>query len=110
MHRMMMPTTEWDRELIADLAAKRTWLGKTEVMGVRGLAAADETRLLGDIAQVLPVAVPPRRSDGEDALVDALRLIGGGSLGADAFPQPVRRNHRRIVIGGNISFRRWELQ
>src|ERR1700730_10742445 len=109
MHRMMMPTTEWDRELIADLAAKRTWLGKTEVVGVRGLAGADEARLLGDIAQVLPVAVPPRRSDGEDALVDALRLIGGGGLGADRFRQH-SRNHRRIVVRGNISFRRREFR
>jgi len=30
----MMPATEWDRELIADLAAERTRLGKSEVMGV----------------------------------------------------------------------------
>src|SRR6266851_8446173 len=106
MYCTMMAATEWDRELIADLAAERTWLGKTEVMGVRGLAAADETRLLGDIAQVLPVAIPSRRSDGEDALVDALRLIGGGGLGADGFPQPSRRS----VVRGNISFGRWEFQ
>jgi hypothetical protein len=55
------------------LAAERTWLGKSE-WGVRGLAAAHETRLLGDIAKVLPVAIATRRSDCEDALVDALRL------------------------------------
>src|SRR5262249_5372737 len=55
MHRTMMPATEWDRELIADLAAKRTGLGKSEVVGVRGLAGADEARLLGDVAKVPPV-------------------------------------------------------
>jgi hypothetical protein len=40
MHRTMMPATEWDRELIADLTAKGTGLGEPEVVGVRGLAAA----------------------------------------------------------------------
>ena len=58
MHCTMMPATEWDCELIAHLAAERAWLGKSEVMRVRGLAAADEARLLGDIAQMLAVAVP----------------------------------------------------
>ena len=87
MHRTMMPATEGDRELIADLAAERTGLGKSEMVGIRGLAAADETRLLGDIAQMLPVAIAPRGSDREDALVDALRLTqvrafsGGNHLG-----------------------------
>src|SRR5215472_2336723 len=76
MHRAVMSATEWDRKLIADLAAERTGLGKSEVGGVRGLAATHETRLLGDIAKVLPVAIPPRDSNREDALVDALRLPG----------------------------------
>jgi diadenosine tetraphosphatase ApaH/serine/threonine PP2A family protein phosphatase len=40
MHRPVMPATEWDRELIADLATERARLGKSEVVGVRGLAAA----------------------------------------------------------------------
>jgi hypothetical protein len=34
MHRTMMPATEWDRELIADLASERTGLGETEVVRV----------------------------------------------------------------------------
>ena len=53
MHRTMMPATEWDRELIADFAAERARLRESEVMGIRGLAAAHETRLLGDITQML---------------------------------------------------------
>ncbi len=57
MRRTVMPATEGHRELITDLAAERTGLRKSEVMGVRRLAAADETRLLGDIAQVLPLAM-----------------------------------------------------
>jgi hypothetical protein len=34
MHRPMMPATEWDCELIANLAAERTGLGETEVVRV----------------------------------------------------------------------------
>jgi hypothetical protein len=30
----MMPSAEWDRELIADLAAERTGLREPEMMGV----------------------------------------------------------------------------
>src|SRR5262245_40261279 len=56
MHRTMMPAAERDRELIADLAAEGTGLREPEMMGVRGLAAAQQTRLLGDVAKVLPVA------------------------------------------------------
>jgi hypothetical protein len=83
MHRTVMPATEWDRELIADLAAECARLHEPEVMGVRGLAAAHETRLLGDIAKVLPVAIATRGSEGENALIDALRstrvrALGGG--------------------------------
>jgi hypothetical protein len=78
MHRTMMPATEWDRELIADLAAECTRLREPEVVGVAGLAAAQETRLLGDVAQVLPVTIAPRRSHREDTLVDALCFIRVG--------------------------------
>jgi len=82
MHRTVMPSTEWDRELIADLAAECAGLRESEVVEVRGLAAADEARLLGDIAQMLPVAIPT--CEREDALVDALRMtrvaaFGGGN-------------------------------
>jgi hypothetical protein len=83
MHRTMMPATEGDRELIADLAAERTGLGKSEVVGVRGLAAAQETRLLGDIAQVLPVAIATRGSEREDAFVDAVDRRRVAAFGRD---------------------------
>src|SRR5262245_10944086 len=79
MHRPMMPPAQWDRELIADLAAERTRLGKSEVVGVRGLAAAHKARLLGDIAKVLPVAIASRRRDCQHALIDA-DLIGAGFI------------------------------
>src|SRR5262249_53781145 len=92
MHRSVMPATEWDRKLIADFAAERTGLRKSEVVGVRGLAAADETRLLHDIAQVLSVAIAPRGSEREDALVDALRVIWSDGFLRSSWP-----NYRRIV-------------
>src|SRR5262245_66575547 len=97
MHRSVMPATEWDRKLIADFAAERTGLRKSEVVGVRGLAAADETRLLHDIAQVLSVAIAPRGSEREDALVDALRVIWSDGFGADGVLRSSWPNYRRIV-------------
>src|SRR5260221_4040951 len=104
MHRPVMPSTQGDCELIADVATERTRLGESEVVGVRGLATAHETSLLGDIAQVLPVAITPRRSDREDALVDALCLTQGGGVGAEGCLRPSRR--RRIVIRGSSRFGR----
>src|SRR6266542_3215979 len=100
MHRTMMPAAEWDRELIADLAAERARLGKSEVVGVRGLAAADETRLLGDIAKVVRVAIAPRGSDGEDALVDALRLTEVGAFGCGSHLRPGNLSDRRHIVRG----------
>src|SRR6516164_5355851 len=99
MQRTMMPATEWDRELIADLAAERARLSKSEVVGVRGLAAAHETRLLGDIAQVLPVAIAPRHRDREDALVDALCLTSVSAFGGGNHLRGNLR-HRRIIVRG----------
>jgi hypothetical protein len=84
MHRTMMPAAEWDRELIADLAAERAGLGKSEVVGVRWLAAADETRLLGDIAKVVTVAIAPRGSDGEHALIEGGLTFAYATLPAGA--------------------------
>jgi len=90
----MMPATERDRELIADLAAERARLGKSKVVGVRGLAATHETRLLGDIAKVLPVAIATRGGDREDALVDALRSARVGNFGGVNHLRPGNLRHR----------------
>src|SRR6516165_2071193 len=98
-HRAMMPAAEWDRELIADLTAERARLSKSEVVGVRGLAAAEQTRLLGDIAQVLPVAIATRGRDCEDALIDALRLTSVSAFGGGNHLRGNLR-HRRIIVRG----------
>src|SRR5262245_3611311 len=75
----MVPSAERDSELVTDLAAQRARLSESKMVGVRGLAAAHEACLLGDIAKVLPAAIAPRRSNCQHALIDA-DLIGAGFI------------------------------
>jgi hypothetical protein len=100
MDRAMMDTAKGHSEFIAGPAAECARLQVTKMMRVGWLAAADEARLLGDIAKVLPVAITPWRSNGEDALVDADRLVWVSACG------PARV--LRICIGNcqSIIFRR----
>jgi hypothetical protein len=98
MHSTMMPATERDREFIADLATERARLGESEVVGVRGLAAAHQTRLLGDIAKVLPVAIAPRGGNSEHALVDALRVSSVGVFVGKGLLRPSNLRHRRPIV------------
>jgi hypothetical protein len=67
----MVPSAERDSELVTDLATQGAGLGKSKMVRVRGLAAAHEARLLGDIAKVLPVAIAARGRHTEHALIDA---------------------------------------
>src|SRR5262249_22762333 len=96
MHRAVMSAAERDRKLIADLAAERTGVSESEVVWVRGLAAAHETRLLGDIARVLRVAIAPRGRTREDAFVDAFRLTSVSTFGGPLGPANLR--DWRIVV------------
>src|SRR5215471_3522319 len=75
----MVPSAERDSELVTYFAAQRARLSESKMVGVRGLAAAHEARLLRDIAKVLPVAIAPRRRDCQHALIDA-DLIGAGFI------------------------------
>jgi hypothetical protein len=50
MDRAMMRSAERHRELVARLAAQRARLHKSDVMGVRRLAAAQQAGLLGPTA------------------------------------------------------------
>ena len=75
MDRAMMRAAERDGEFIAGLAAERPRLQVAEMMRIGLFAAADETRLLGNIAKVLAVSIAPRCRNHEHALVDALGLI-----------------------------------
>src|SRR5262249_40591074 len=73
----MVASAERDSELVTDLAPQRAGLGESKMVRVRGLAAAHEARLLGDIAKVLPVAIAPRRRDCQHALIDADSIVAG---------------------------------
>ena len=59
-------------EFVADLAAKRPALRKAQVMRIRRLAAANQTRLLGHESDMVAVANPARLGQGQGALVDRL--------------------------------------
>ena len=110
MRRSVMPAAQWDRELIANLAAERAGLGESEVVRVRGLAAAHETCLLGDVTQVLPVAIATRGGDREDALVDALHLTRVGPFGGGNHLRPFNLKHRKIIVRGRSPIGWWEVR
>ena len=92
----VMRAAERDGEFIARFAAERPRLQVAKMMRIGLFAAADETRLLGNIAQVLWVTIAPRRSDREDALVDALRLTSVSTFGGHLGPANLR--DWRIVV------------
>jgi hypothetical protein len=71
----MVPAAERDGELIADLTAERAALCESQVMGVAGLAAADQTRLPGDEPDVVAIADAARLRESKHGLVD-----GAGSF------------------------------
>ena len=76
----VMRAAERDGEFVARFAPERPRLQVAKMMSVRWLTAAHEACLLSDVAQMLPVAIAPRGSDREDALVDALRLLRVGAF------------------------------
>src|SRR5262249_2605845 len=71
----VMRAAERAGEFGARFAAQRPWLQVAKMMRIGLFAAADETRLLGDITKVLPVTIAPRCRSNEPALVDAVGLI-----------------------------------
>src|SRR5262249_42536867 len=79
MHRPMMGTAERDGKFIACFAAQRARLHKSDVMRVRGLAAAQQAGLLHHKAKVVPIAVAAWRRHREHALIDA-DLISAGFI------------------------------
>ena len=71
MHRAVMRTAERDGKFIARFAAERARLQKSDVMRIRGRAAAQQARLLHHEAKMVPVAIAARRPDCQHALIDA---------------------------------------
>jgi hypothetical protein len=66
----MVPAAEWNRELIADLAAECSTLRKAKVVGVRRQAAANQARLPGYKSDVISVTHPSRFRHGQHALIN----------------------------------------
>ena len=66
----MMPAAQRDGELIADLAAKCTALREAQVVGIAGLAATDQARLMSHMPDVLAIPHPARLRERQGALVD----------------------------------------
>src|SRR5262249_27057713 len=75
MDRAVMRAAERDGEFVAGFAAERPWLQIAKMMRIGLFAAADETRLLGDITKVLRVTIAPRCRSNEHPLVDAVGLM-----------------------------------
>jgi hypothetical protein len=71
----VMRAAERDGEFVAGFAAERPWLQIAKMMRIGLFAAADETRLLGDITKVLAVTIAPRCRSNEHPLVDAVGLM-----------------------------------
>src|SRR5262245_27817030 len=104
----MVPSAERDSELVTDLAAECAGLGESKMVGVRGLTAAHEARLLGDIAKVLSVAIAPRRRHREHALIDA-DLIGATFIDLPNLVTPSAKTFRRIDVHDLNAFGRQQL-
>src|SRR5208282_4980056 len=68
----MMSATQRDGEFVAYLPPECPVLRKPEMVGIRRLPAANETRTLGDEFDMRPVANPPRLRQCQYALVDLL--------------------------------------
>ncbi len=56
----MVPPAYRHGELVAHLAGQGAALGKAQMVGVRGSATANKTRLLGNEFDVLAITNPPR--------------------------------------------------
>jgi len=73
MNLAVVAPAQRDRELITDLAPEGRVLCKPQMVGIARLPATDQTRLLGHISDVVPVANSTRLGEGEGALVDRPR-------------------------------------
>ena len=69
----MVSSTQRHGELIADLSAECPALRKAQVVGIAGLAPANQTRLLGHMSDVIAVANPARLRQRQHTFVDHLR-------------------------------------
>ena len=69
----MVTSTQWHGELVADLAPECPALREAKMVSIGRLPPANQTRMLGDKLDVIPVTNPPRLRQCQHALVDHLR-------------------------------------
>src|SRR5712691_7290852 len=86
----VMGSTEWYRELVADLASHRAGLSESQMVGVSGASAANQTWLRCNAFEVGFIAMSARLADRELAFLD----FGGSSVGLK------RCRSRRNVLDG----------
>ena len=72
MNLAMMPSTECDDPLVADLLSKCAALRKAQMMGIGRCAAADEARLGRDKSEMILVPNATRLGMGKFTLVNGL--------------------------------------
>src|SRR6266566_5201946 len=75
MHRAVMRAAERDGEFIACFAAERARLHKSDVMRIRGLAAAQQAGLPHHKAKMIPVAIAAGHRNPQETLIDDFDLI-----------------------------------
>ena len=103
-----------DGEAVADLAPHRPPLGKLDVMGIGGTAAADEAGLMGHEAQMVAIALAHRlTNDGDNRMgwfgapstrLLHVRFLGLGAVFYGALAKLAEPRHKasfdRLAIGG----------
>jgi hypothetical protein len=70
MHLAMVRATERNRELVADLASKRSGLREAQMMRVGWSATANKTGLPDDVPDVIAISDTTRFGERKDALTD----------------------------------------
>lgn len=76
-HLAVMSPTERNGEFVADFAPHRAWLGEPQMMGIRRLPTAEQTRLGADEFQMSLAAAPWCVSDHEHAPIRRSGRFGG---------------------------------
>jgi hypothetical protein len=71
MHLAMIPSTQGHGEFIADLSAESPALRESQIMGIAGLATANQTRLLVHMSDEIAFPNRARLRQRQHALVDA---------------------------------------
>src|SRR4029450_5071264 len=109
MHCAVMRAAERNGKFIACFAAERARLHKSDVMRIRGLAAAQQAGLLHQKAKVVSVAIAPRRRHSEHALIDA-HLISAAFIDFANLVTTGAYTFRRIDTHDLSAFGRQELR